>query len=87
MRAGLIERKADPDDGRASILVPTELGLVRVREHAQRRGATIQPVIADWSQQDRDELLRLIHKYTEGIEAHREQVISVLRDDHGKGTS
>ena len=87
VRAGLIERKADPDDGRASILVPTELGLVRVREHAQRRGATIQPVIADWSQQDRDELLRLIHKYTEGIEAHREQVISVLRDDHGKGTS
>ena len=67
VKAGLIERKADPDDGRASILVPTELGLVRVREHSRRRGATMRPVIAEWSQQDRDDLLRLVRKYTDGI--------------------
>ena len=43
VKAGLIERRADPADGRASILVPTELGWQRVREHAQRRGVTMQP--------------------------------------------
>ena len=87
VRAGLVERKADPDDGRASILVPTELGLARVGEISKRRGATMQPIIADWPQQDRDDLLRLVRKYTEGIEAHREQIISIMLEHHGKGSS
>ena len=34
VKAGLVERQADPDDGRASILVPTELGRAKVREHS-----------------------------------------------------
>jgi len=87
VKGGLVERQADPDDGRASILVPTELGRVKVREHARRRGATMKPVIADWSVQDRDDFLRLMNKYIEGIEAHREQMISIMLEHHGKGTS
>ena len=80
----LIERRADPDDGRASILVPTEKGLSTVREHSARRGATMQPIIADWPQHDRDDFLRLITKYTEGIEAHREQIIQAMLRHHEK---
>ena len=38
----------------------------------------MQPVIADWSAQDRIDLLRLVRKYTEGIETHREEIISIL---------
>jgi DNA-binding MarR family transcriptional regulator len=87
VKGGLVERQADPDDGRASILVPTELGRSKVREHARRRGATMKPVIADWSAQDRDDFLRLMNKYIEGIEAHREQMISIMLEHHGKGTS
>jgi DNA-binding MarR family transcriptional regulator len=87
VKSGLVERKADPDDGRASILVPTELGRVKVREHAQRRGDTMKPVIADWSAQDRGDFLRLMNKYIEGIEAHREQMISIMLEHHGKGAS
>jgi DNA-binding MarR family transcriptional regulator len=87
VKGGLVERQADPDDGRASILVPTELGRVKVREHAQRRGATMRPVIADWSAQDRDDFHRLLNKYIEGIEAHREQMISIMLEHHGKGAS
>ena len=41
VRSGLVERRADPHDGRASILVPTELGLRAVEQHARRRGATV----------------------------------------------
>ena len=50
VKSGLLERRADPDDGRASILVPTELGLAKVREFSSRRGRALAPVIADWSQ-------------------------------------
>ncbi len=87
VKGGLVERQADPDDGRASILAPTELGRVKVREHAQRRGATMKPVIADWSAEDREDFLRLMNKYIEGIEAHREQMISIMLEHHGKGAS
>jgi DNA-binding MarR family transcriptional regulator len=78
VKSGLIERRADPADGRASILVPTELGMHRIRDHEQRRGATVWPVIADWPAQDRDDLLRLISKYTDGIEEHRDRIVSVM---------
>ena len=87
VKGGLVERLADPDDGRASILVPTERGRVKVREHKQRRGAVLKPVIADWPSKDRDDFLRLITKYTEGIEAHREQMISLMLEHHEKGAS
>ncbi len=80
----LIERRADPDDGRASILVPTDQGRATIKEHTTRRGVTMQPVIADWPQQDRDDFLRLVTRYTEGIEAHREQIIQAMLRQHGK---
>lgn len=78
VRSGLVERRADPHDGRASILVPTELGLRAVEQHARRRGATVAPVIEDWPQRDRDDFLRLVRKYAAGVEEHREEIISVL---------
>jgi len=84
VKGGLLERRADPDDGRASILVPTELGLARVAEYRRRRAVTMQPVISDWSAQDRIDLLRLVRKYTEGIEKHREEIISILLEHHRK---
>lgn len=84
VKGGLLERRADPDDGRASILVPTEIGLAKVEELSRRRAATMQPVVADWSAQDRIDLLRLIRKYTEGIEKHREEIISILLEHHRK---
>jgi DNA-binding MarR family transcriptional regulator len=84
VKGGLLERRADPDDGRASILVPTERGLAKVAEYGHRRAATMQPVIADWSTQDRIDLLRLIRKYTEGIESRREEIVSILLEHHAR---
>lgn len=84
VKAGLVERRADPDDGRASILVPTELGHRRVAEHSERRATTLLPVISDWTPRDRADFLRLVTKYTAGIDAHREQIISILLEHHEK---
>jgi DNA-binding MarR family transcriptional regulator len=86
VKAGLLERRADPADGRASILVPTELGLQRIQEYGHRRAATLEPVISGWSVQDRKDLLRLIRKYTAGIENHRDEIISILLEHHGRGS-
>src|SRR4051812_19671945 len=38
VKSGLVERQADPYDGRASILVPTASGIDRVRDHVANRG-------------------------------------------------
>ncbi len=87
VKAGMIQRQADPHDGRASILVPTVLGQEQVQEYTRRRGSIMRVVVADWPQHDRDELQRLLWKYTEGIEAHREHIISATLEHHRKETS
>lgn len=84
VRAGLVERRADPEDGRASILHPTEAGLARVREHRRRRGQAIEPILRDWSDHDRSTFVRLLNRYADGIETHRDQVVAVLV--HGEPT-
>ena len=82
VRTGMVERKADPDDGRASILVPTELGVCRVQEHFVNRGQMIEPMIADWPADDRSEFLRLLRRYTDSLEARREDVLSSMNKVH-----
>ena len=78
VKSGLIERRADPADGRASILVPTELGAQRVREHERRRGHTVMPVLEDWPIEDREDLLRLLRKYTDRLEERRDEIVSIM---------
>lgn len=78
VKTGLVERQADPDDGRASILVATELGIERVQEHFAQRGQAIAPVVADWTAADRDSFLGLVRRYTADLEARREEVVAAM---------
>ncbi len=82
VKTGLIERKADPVDGRASILVPTAVGVARVREHFVNRGQMIEPMIADWSTIDRTDFLRLLRRYTDQLESRREEVLDAMSRTH-----
>jgi len=82
VRSGLIERQADPDDGRASILVPTELGIDRVRGHFVNRGQGVEPVIADWSDADRGQFLELLRRYNSTLELKRDEVIRSMAQGH-----
>ena len=75
---GIVTKTPDPDDRRASILLPTAEGRRVVAAHARRRGATVRPAIQDWPQRDRDEFLRLTRKYVAGVEAVELPVVATL---------
>ncbi|MTD14577.1 MarR family transcriptional regulator [Nakamurella sp. YIM 132087] len=78
VRSGLIERTADPADGRASVLAATPAGLEHVRIARERRLEAMAPIVADWPEQDRACFADLLARYTAGLEMHRDQVLSVL---------
>lgn len=80
VKSGLIERRADPDDGRASILVLTELGRTRAQENAARRGHAAAPVLQDWTTEERATFLGLLRRYTSGVETHRDEIIRRMLD-------
>lgn len=74
VKSGLIERRADPDDGRASILVPTEAGRARIDEHTKMRGMVIAPLVAGWSESERELFARLLEEFSRGISSNLEIV-------------
>ncbi|SEG80971.1 transcriptional regulator, MarR family [Actinacidiphila yanglinensis] len=61
---GLLERQADPEDGRASLLVVTAAGRAVVAEHEQARMAFFEQVVSDWSPQERDQFAHLLERFT-----------------------
>ena len=68
-KAGLVQRRIDEVDRRASILdLSTEGREVLGRTRAYRRGR-LEAVLADWPTSDRDELARLLTKINDSVAA------------------
>ena len=86
VKAGLVERQADPDDGRASILVPTALGVARLEKHFAYRGRALEPLVADWSDSERREFVRLLRRFTANLESRREDVSRAMTQSHAEAT-
>jgi len=72
VRAGLVERRPDPADGRAVHLVATAQGTAFATEAVERRQSLIADLIKDWSQQDADTLVRLLRRLNDGMECRRD---------------
>lgn len=70
---GLIERRADPLDGRACLLAPTEEGLRVFEENRKQRSRWLAEVQADWPDEDRQTLNTLLDRLNTGLEAHTPQ--------------
>jgi len=91
VKGGLIERKADPNDGRASILVPTEAGLARISMLVQRRGQVFAPIIAHWSDEDRATFGRLLAEFASelnnNLEAVKNVATQLIKSDAPTATS
>ncbi|MDT7724233.1 MAG: hypothetical protein QOI21_809 [Actinomycetota bacterium] len=70
---GLVERQADPEDGRACLLAPTSEGLRVFEENRKQRNQWLAEVLADWNQEDRATLNDLFGRLNSGIEASAPQ--------------
>jgi DNA-binding MarR family transcriptional regulator len=71
---GLVERQADPEDGRACLLAPTAEGLRVFEENRKQRNQWLATVLADWPEGDRTTLNKLFDRLNAGIEAHSPQI-------------
>ena len=52
IKAGLVKREADPDDGRASLLVLTDEGQRAYRQQLDVRNRRMALILQDWSEDD-----------------------------------
>ncbi len=70
-RAGLVERRPDPDDGRAVQLVASTAGLLLGAELTEHRQQVIRDVLDGWSEADLDVLLGLIRRLNDALDQQR----------------
>ncbi len=79
VRLGLIERRADPADGRASLLAATPEG-ERVFERKRRwRNEHFATMLADWSPADIDTLHALLTRFNTDFENYRDRFAEPVR--------
>jgi len=71
VRAGLVERQADPDDGRAVQLLASPAGVEVGRELFQRRQQLVREVMSEWDDAPKQTLLTLLRRLNDDLEAHR----------------
>lgn len=71
VRAGLVERRADPVDGRASLLAATEHGEQTFQRKRQRRNEQFAAMLGQWSRRDLDALHALLSRFNTDFESYR----------------
>ena len=71
VRLGLVERTADPVDGRATLLAATEEGRRVFEENRRVRNERIAGMLADWTEADRRQLCELLARFTTDFEAFK----------------
>ncbi len=73
VKAGLVERRADPGDGRASILAATDEGVRVIETERRRRARLIAAVLAGWSAHDRAALTDLLARFRDDYQSFEDQ--------------
>jgi DNA-binding MarR family transcriptional regulator len=69
VKDGYLERHADPDDGRASLLVLTDRAKDLLVEHDQIRLEHFARVVGDWSDADLKRFAGMLERFTKAYEA------------------
>ncbi|TCK27442.1 MarR family winged helix-turn-helix transcriptional regulator [Pseudonocardia endophytica] len=73
VKAGLVERRADPGDGRASILAATDEGVRVIETERRRRARVIAAVLGGWSAEDRAALTGLLARFRDDYQSFEDQ--------------
>ncbi|MFC1411793.1 MarR family winged helix-turn-helix transcriptional regulator [Streptacidiphilus sp. N1-12] len=61
---GLVERRADPVDGRASLLVVTDAGQAMIAAHEHARAAFFEEVLSGWTPDELGQFAHLLERFT-----------------------
>ena len=77
-RLGLVERRPDPADGRATLLVATAAGVRLYEQRRQDRIELFRRVVEDWPIEDVEALTTLLERFTDSFFAARTDLIAAL---------
>ncbi len=70
VRLGLVERTADPEDGRATLLAATDEGRRVFEQNRRLRNEHIAELLAGWPPADRDLLATLLTRFVDDFQHH-----------------
>jgi DNA-binding MarR family transcriptional regulator len=68
VKGGLLERRADPEDGRACLLVTTERAAAVLADHEAVRLQHFARLLAGWSERDLRRFAGLLRQFTQDFE-------------------
>jgi DNA-binding MarR family transcriptional regulator len=72
VKEGLLERRADPEDGRASLLVATERARAVLADHDEIRVQHFARMLQDWNERDLHRFATLLRRFTNEFERSSE---------------
>ena len=67
---GLVDRKADPRDGRGTVIEATPLGLKQVDTVRAARRDLYEKVLADWTGEERSDLADKLERLTKAMDTY-----------------
>ncbi|HEX4812415.1 MAG TPA: MarR family transcriptional regulator [Nonomuraea sp.] len=84
---GLVDRRPDPQDGRAALLVATDAGRELCEAARRRRVATVARIVQEWTPQDVATLAALIDRFNDSFARIRPQLLAELTDVRSERTA
>jgi DNA-binding MarR family transcriptional regulator len=70
VKEGLVERRADPEDGRASLLAATPKGLDMLAERRRNMGLSMARMTRNWEPGELEEFVELFERFVTDHEAY-----------------
>ncbi|SEP81438.1 MarR family winged helix-turn-helix transcriptional regulator [Lentzea albida] len=82
VKDGLVERHADPADGRASVLAVTEAGRTLIKNRRRQRNEAIELMFAEWPEEEFKLFAELFERFVQDYE----RTVPSYLTDRGTGT-
>ena len=82
VKDGLVERRADPADGRASVLAVTEAGRKLIIDRRRQRNEAIHQMFTSWPDEDFKIFAELFERFVQDYE----RTVPALMTERGTGT-